>query len=56
MAGRRYSGKRENGKSEKQKNNNANEACPFFSGAGSRLHKGFEDPANVEGTEEEKLR
>ena len=35
---------------------NANEACPFFPGAGSRLHKGFEDPANAEGTEEEKLR
>jgi arsenate reductase len=33
----------------------ANEACPFFSGAQSRLHWAFEDPSKAEGTEEERL-
>jgi arsenate reductase len=33
----------------------ANEACPFFPGGKIRLHKGFEDPAAVEGTDAEKL-
>jgi arsenate reductase (thioredoxin) len=33
----------------------ANEACPFFSGARNRLHWSFEDPSRVEGTEEERL-
>jgi arsenate reductase len=30
----------------------AQEVCPFFSGDGSRIHKGFEDPAGITGTEE----
>ena len=33
----------------------ANKACPFFPGAADRLHWSFEDPANAEGTEEERL-
>jgi arsenate reductase (thioredoxin) len=33
----------------------ANEACPFFPGGKNRLHKGFEDPAAVKGTDTEKL-
>ena len=33
----------------------ANEACPFFPGAQSRLHWSFEDPSRVEGPEEERL-
>ncbi len=33
----------------------ANEACPFFPGGKNRIHKGFEDPSAVEGTETEKL-
>jgi arsenate reductase (thioredoxin) len=33
----------------------ANEACPFFPGAQSRLHWSFEDPSQVEGSEEERL-
>ena len=33
----------------------ANENCPFFPGGKQRLHKGFMDPAAVEGSEEEKL-
>jgi arsenate reductase (thioredoxin) len=33
----------------------ANEACPFFPGAGSRLHWSFEDPSRAEGSEEERL-
>jgi arsenate reductase len=33
----------------------ANETCPFFPGGKERIHKGFEDPASVEG-EAEKLR
>ena len=33
----------------------ANEACPFFSGAASRLHWSFEDPSKAEGLEEERL-
>jgi arsenate reductase len=32
-----------------------NEACPFFPGAQSRLHWSFEDPSQVEGSEEERL-
>lgn len=32
----------------------ANELCPFFSGGKERIHKGFEDPSIIEGTEEEK--
>jgi arsenate reductase len=30
----------------------ANEACPFFPGGKERIHKGFEDPAAIEGPEE----
>jgi arsenate reductase (thioredoxin) len=33
----------------------ANEACPFFAGAHSRLHWSFEDPSRAEGSEEERL-
>lgn len=36
---------------------NAKEACPVFLGrVGRRLHIGFEDPADAQGTEEEMLR
>ena len=34
---------------------NARESCPIYPGHGNRLHKGFEDPAAVEGSSEEKL-
>ena len=33
----------------------AKEACPFFPGGRKALHKGFQDPASVAGTEDEKL-
>jgi arsenate reductase len=33
----------------------ANEACPFFPGAQSRLHWSFDDPSKAEGKEEERL-
>jgi arsenate reductase (thioredoxin) len=33
----------------------ANEACPFFPGARSRLHWSLEDPSKAEGSEEERL-
>ena len=33
----------------------ANEACPVFPGAESRLHWSLEDPASATGTEEERL-
>ena len=33
----------------------ANEACPFFPGAQSRLHWSFKDPSKAEGSEEERL-
>lgn len=33
----------------------ANETCPFFPGGKERIHKGFQDPASVEGSEDEKL-
>ena len=33
----------------------ANEACPYFPGGKKRTHKGFEDPAAIEGAEEAKL-
>ena len=33
----------------------ANEACPFFPGASTRLHWSFEDPSRAEGLEEERL-
>jgi arsenate reductase (thioredoxin) len=33
----------------------ANETCPFFPGAQSRLHWSFEDPSKSEGLEEERL-
>ena len=34
---------------------NARESCPLFSGETKRLHKDFEDPAALQGTEEERL-
>ena len=33
----------------------ANEACPFFPGAQSRLHWSFEDPSKAKGSEGERL-
>jgi arsenate reductase len=33
----------------------ANEACPFFPGAKTRLHWSFEDPSQADGTEDERL-
>ena len=33
----------------------ANEACPFFPGAKTRLHWSFEDPSQAYGTEDERL-
>jgi arsenate reductase len=33
----------------------ANEACPVFLGAKSRLHWSFRDPSRADGTEEERL-
>jgi arsenate reductase len=32
----------------------ANEVCPFFPGGKERIHKGFEDPAVIEGPEKAK--
>ncbi len=34
---------------------NANEACPFFPGAATRLHWSFEDPSAATGGDEAKL-
>ncbi|MFX0148360.1 MAG: arsenate reductase ArsC [Candidatus Hodarchaeota archaeon] len=34
---------------------NAKKICPVFSGAKKNLHKSFVDPADIKGTEEEKL-
>ena len=33
----------------------AKESCPVFSSHSNRTHKGFEDPATLQGTEEERL-
>jgi arsenate reductase len=33
----------------------ARESCPFFAGGGKRIHKGFEDPSAIKGTDEEIL-
>jgi arsenate reductase len=33
----------------------ARESCPIFPGHGNRLHHNFEDPAAVQGSEQEKL-
>jgi arsenate reductase len=35
---------------------NANETCPFFPTHGKRLHQNFEDPAAVQGSQQERLR
>jgi arsenate reductase len=34
---------------------NARKECPFFPGAINLIHKSFEDPTSITGTEEEKL-
>ena len=34
---------------------NARESCPIFPGHGTRLHRAFDDPAAVEGSETERL-
>ena len=34
---------------------NAKESCPIFPGHGNRLHHSFDDPAAVQGSEEERL-
>ncbi|MBI4903621.1 MAG: arsenate reductase ArsC [Acidobacteria bacterium] len=34
---------------------NANESCPVYPGHTTRIHRNFEDPAAVEGSEEERL-
>jgi hypothetical protein len=34
---------------------NAKESCPVFPGHSNRIHKGFQDPATLQGTEEERL-
>jgi arsenate reductase len=34
---------------------NANESCPIYPGHANRLHHSFEDPATVEGSEEQRL-
>jgi arsenate reductase len=34
---------------------NAKESCPAFPGHLNRIHKGFEDPAALQGTEDERL-
>lgn len=34
---------------------NAKESCPVFPGYSKRIHNGFEDPAALQGTEEERL-
>ena len=33
----------------------ANEACPFFPGGKEKIHRGFEDPASIKGSDEDKL-
>lgn len=35
--------------------NYANEYCPYFQNANQRFHHSFEDPANANGTDEEKI-
>ena len=34
---------------------NAKESCPVFPGHSNRIHKAFEDPAALQGTEDERL-
>jgi arsenate reductase len=34
---------------------NAKESCPVYPGHSNRIHKGFEDPAALHGTEDERL-
>ena len=33
----------------------ANETCPFFSGGKEKIHRSFEDPAALKGSEDEKM-
>ena len=33
----------------------ANEVCPFFPGGKERIHKSFQDPSTIEGSEETRL-
>jgi len=33
----------------------ANETCPFFPGGKEKMHRGFEDPAALTGSEDEKM-
>lgn len=34
---------------------NAKESCPIFPGHGNRIHQSFDDPASVQGSDEERL-
>ena len=34
---------------------NAKESCPIFPGHGNRIHMAFEDPAALEGSEQDRL-
>jgi len=34
----------------------AHRACPFFAGARELIHRGFRDPSEVEGSDEDKMR
>lgn len=35
---------------------NAREVCPVFPGAANRIHWSFDDPANAQGSDEEKMK
>lgn len=35
--------------------NHANDNCPYFQNASKRIHKAFIDPANAEGSDDEKM-
>jgi arsenate reductase len=34
---------------------NAKESCPMFPGHGNRIHRAFDDPAALEGSEQDRL-